>query len=77
MDIRDIVTLDNGNTYIICSKVIYENKNYYYLVNINNSENLMFCYEDKNELVELNNKELVTKLIPLFYNASKNLLPNE
>ena len=75
MDIRDIVTLDNNNDYIISSKVNYKDITYYYLVNINNPQDLMFCYKKDDELIELNNKELVTELIPLFYEEAKNLLP--
>ena len=37
----------------------------------------MFCYEGKEDLVELKDKELTTKLLPLFYEASKDLLPNQ
>lgn len=74
IDIKDIITLDDKNEYVVVSKVNYENKNYYYLVDMNKHENIMFCYEDNEELVELNNKELTTKLIPLFLESSKNVL---
>ena len=73
-DIKDIVTLDDDNEYVVASKTIYNDRMYYYLVDINKPENLMFCYEDNGELVESNNKEVNTELLPLFYNASKNIL---
>jgi len=74
IDIKDVVTLDDDNEYAVASKVNYEGKNYYYLVDINNVTNIMFCYEDKDELVELEDKELTTNLLPLFLEASKDLI---
>ena len=66
-DIRDILTLDDHNDYVIVSKVNYENKFYYYLVDIHNPENLKFCCEDNDKLVEVTDKKLNTKLLALFY----------
>ena len=67
MDIRDVITLSDDNKYVIASKINYLNINYYYLADINNPSNLMFCYEDKDELVEVTDKNLITQLLPLFY----------
>lgn len=67
IDMKDTITLDDKNQYVVASKINYENKIYYYLVDIHNHANLKFCYEDKDELVELNDKELTTKLLPLFF----------
>ena len=74
INIKDSLILDDDNEYVVVSKVNYENKIYYYLVDMNKHENIMFCYEDSEELVELNNKELTTKLMPLFLESSKNVL---
>jgi hypothetical protein len=46
-------------------------KNHYYLLDQNNPEEPKFCFEDENELVEIDDKELIAKLIPLFIEASK------
>lgn len=73
INIKDVVTLNDDNEYVVASKTNYEGKTYYYLVDINKPENLMFCYEDTNELVESIDKELNTKLLPLFYEASKHI----
>ena len=75
IDIKDRITLDDDCEYVVVSKVNYENKIYYYIIDINNNTNLKFCYEDKDELVELNDKELTTKLLPLFFDKVKNELP--
>ena len=74
IEIGDVVTLDDNNEYVVASKVNYEKKVYYYLIDINNNKNLMFCYEDNGELVESNNKEINTELLPLFYNTSKGII---
>lgn len=66
IDIKDVLTLDDKNDYVVISKTIYENKTYYYLVDNNNNSNLKFCYEENDSLVELEDKELTTKLLPLF-----------
>ncbi len=66
--------LDDDNKYVVASKVNYENKFYYYLIDIKQNGNLKFCYEDGEDLVELSDKALVTKLLPLFLEATKSEL---
>lgn len=75
IDIKDIITLDDGKSYVVVSKVSYEGKLYYYIIDKDNMKNIKFLYEDNNELVEFNNKELLTKLLPLFFNEVKDELP--
>lgn len=69
--IKDTLTLDDNNEYVVISKTNYDNRNYYYLLDKNNNDNMKFCYEDNEELVELDDKELATKLLPLFLEAAK------
>ena len=71
INIKDTLTLDDNNEYVVISKTNYENKNYYYLLDKNNKENFKFCYEDNDELVEVDDKELATKLLPLFVEVAK------
>ena len=66
IDIKDTLILDDKNEYVVVSKIKVKDKYYYYLVDIKNNENLKFCYQNDEELVELNDKELTTKLLPLF-----------
>lgn len=73
IDIRDILALDDNNEYVVVSKISYEDKIYYYLVDKNKNENIKFCYEKEDNLVELNDKVLVTKLLPLFLDAAKSI----
>ncbi len=71
INIKDTLTLDDNNEYVVISKINYESKNYYYLLDKNNKENFKFCYEDKEELVEVDDKQLATKLLPLFVEVAK------
>lgn len=70
----DSLILDDDNEYIVVSKVHYNQQNHYCLVDKNNADNLKFCYEDGDELVEANNKELNTILLPLFLEEGKKAL---
>ncbi len=74
IDIKDLITLDGINRYVVASKVLYENINYYYLININNNKDILFCYEDINELVEIEDNDLIQRLIPLFFQNTRNIL---
>ncbi len=71
INIKDTLTLDDNNEYVVISKINYESKNYYYLLDKNNEENFKFCYEDNEELVEIEDKKLNTKLLPLFVEVAK------
>ena len=76
INIKDTLTLDDNNEYVVVSKINYENKNYYYLLDKNNEENVKFCYEDNEELVEIDDKELTTKLLPLFVKVAQKEVNN-
>ena len=71
INIKDTLTLDDNNKYVVVSKLNYENKNYYYLLDKNNYSNFKFCYEDNDELVEINDNNLITKLLPLFVEVAQ------
>ncbi len=76
IDIKDVVTLSDNIRYVVASKTNYENNIYYYLTEIENLSNIKFLVENKerNSLVEVENKELIQKLLPLFVNESKEKL---
>lgn len=71
INIKDALTLDDNNEYVVISKINYEGKNYYYLLDKNDKENFKFCYEADEELVEIEDKELNTKLLPLFVEVAQ------
>ena len=74
--IKDVVTLSDDIRYAVVSKVNYENNVYYYLAEINNVTNIKFLVENKerNSLVEVEDKELIQKLLPLFVNKTNGKL---
>ena len=71
INIKDTLKLDDENEYVVINKVYYNNKNYYYLLDKKNYSNTLFCYEENDELVEINDKELTTKLLPLFVEVAQ------
>ncbi len=74
INIKDVLTLDDDNEYVVVSKVNYNGLIYYYLLDKNDNSNIKFCYEDSvnEELVEIDDKVLITKLLPLFLKESLN-----
>ncbi len=72
---QDIITLNDNNKYVVASKVEYDEATYLYLVDINNNTNIKFVEIEKNNyLSELDgsiDRDLIKKLIPLFYRSSK------
>lgn len=80
IDIKDVITLSDGNKYGVVSKTILDGKTYYYLVDVNHHKNLKFCYEKNSgsefKLVEVEDKALIQKLIPLLANEIKGELAN-
>lgn len=74
IDIKDILKLDDNNEYVVVGKVNYENKYYYYLIDMEDPDNLMFCYEDNGDLVEVKDKKLTAKLLPLFLEKSNDII---
>lgn len=78
MNVKDLLTLSDNNEYVIVSKAIYEDKPYLYLVDINNSENIKFGLERQDSvgyiIDEIEDVVLIQTLLPLFYEASKNMI---
>lgn len=73
ISIRDKITLNDDNEYVVVSKINYLNQIYYYLIDINNNENIIFCYENtiNNSLVESTDKNLNKILLSLFLEVTK------
>lgn len=74
IDYGDVLTLDDDNKYAVAAKANYENKEYLYLVDINNPTNMKFTVINGNMLTELEPKldyELITLLIPRFVDSTK------
>lgn len=67
IQIKDVVTLSDQNEYLVVSKVDHEYRSYYYLVDINDNSNVLFLYENGEKLTEVEEPELVSRLLPMFY----------
>ncbi len=63
MDIKDILTLSDGNEYIIASKVNHDYKIYLCLVDIKDNKNVKFCYLDNDEVVIVKKENLSDVLV--------------
>ena len=79
MDIRyqDIIKLSDKKEYLVVSKVNFQDKDYIYLVDINDNTNMKFASIEKGFIAELNikkDKELIEFLIPLFYNNNGQII---
>lgn len=78
IEIKDTLNLSDGNEYVVCSKVNYEEKKYLYLIDINNYKNVKFCEEvrstEADKVVNVEDAELIKTLIPMFYEASKGII---
>ena len=63
MKISDIITLSDQNKYVVASIVNHNNKTYLCLVDINNNQNIKYCYLDKDEVVIINKESLSSILL--------------
>jgi len=79
VNIKDTITLSDDNSYVVTSKANYQNGIYYYLVDIDNMENIKFCIENiKNtSLIEVDDKDLIKQLLPLFIEATSKSITKE
>lgn len=71
INIKDSLILDDDNEYVVVSKVNYETKEYYYILDKYNSSNYKFCYLENEELVEVEDEELIKILLPMLLNSAK------
>ena len=78
INITNVLALDDNKDYVVVSKANYENKEYFYLAEVGNPKNVIFCYRNDNELTELKDNNLINKLLPIFVeNTSKIITVDE
>lgn len=65
LNLRDIIKIKDDD-FIVIGKINYEDKEYYYLANTNKNDEFKYCTLDDEYLIELNDINLIQKLIPLF-----------
>ena len=69
IEIGEYLTLTDGIEYIVASKADYNNKTYYSLMDIKNSENIRICTRDNEKLVFINNVDI--EILKKLYEESK------
>lgn len=74
MNIKDILTLSDGNKYVIASKVSHDYKIYLCLVDINNNDNVKLCYLDNDEVVLVKKEDLSESLKLKLFNKMLNVI---
>ena len=72
MDIKDVLMLSDGNKYVIASKIEYEYKIYLYLVDIEDSQNTQIGYLENDEIIIVEDKNIIRKLLPLLMKDVRN-----
>jgi len=79
VNIKDTLTLSDGNSYVVVSKAIHKDNIYYYLIDNANNENVKFCVENSMNfsLVEIEDKKLIYTLLPLFLKSSAKAITKE
>ena len=81
IEIKDIIKLADNQSYVVCSKTDYQGIIYFYLIDIENSENIKFVQEkqkdNKTVVIEVEDKDLLQTLLPLFYENAKHILDEQ
>lgn len=71
IEIKDTLTLDDDKSYVVVSKVNYQNNTYLYLIEAENNDDVKILkLEANNKLTEFDNPELIKELLPLFLKES-------
>ena len=78
IEIKDIITLADMRSYVVCSITEYQGIKYLYLMDLENNENIKFCKETQKDgktiVFEVEDTDLLQTLLPLFYEAGKHIL---
>ena len=67
----NIITLSDNNEYVVAGTANYNNKEYLYLIDINNNRNIKFAELNNNQVIVLKDNKLIKELIPLFLDSTK------
>ena len=68
------MTLSDDNEYQVISKTNYEGLVYYYLVDMNDISNIKFLYENGDKLTEVDDPDLINRLLPRLLEEIKNVI---
>ena len=74
IEVKDIITLNGKDKYIVSGKTIYQNETYYLLTGIPNFKDIKICVEVKDNeqiiLEKVTEPELLDKVLPLFISSN-------
>lgn len=74
IEIKDVISLNDNSEYVVAG-IASKEKKYYYLVDINNIENIKFCEETLNNTLKIvEDENLLQSLIPLFAESGKSII---
>ena len=81
IEIKDIIKLADNNSYVVCSRTEFQGITYFYLIDLENNENIKFVQEkqkdNKTVVIEVEDKDLLQTLLPLFYENAKHILDEQ
>lgn len=67
-----VITMENGDKYIVIYQVDYESNTYLYLVNRDRNADTMFVQIKDNRVSDIDPKLFKEKIFPLFINELQN-----
>ena len=76
IEIKDILTLDDNNEYIVVSKTLHNGGEYFFLTDLNQNNEfkiLKLNYESE-KLFIVTDERLVEKLMPLFFEETTKII---
>lgn len=78
IDVKDTISLSDGNEYAVVSKINYEGFTYFALVDMESNTNIKIVKEIEHEgnlsVEEITKNEILEKIIPLLFEESKKLV---
>ena len=81
IEIKDIIKLADNNSYVVCSRTEFQGITYFYLIDLENNENIKFVQEvqrdNKTVVIEVEDKDLLQTLLPLFYENAKHIIEEQ
>ena len=61
-----ILTLSDNKEYVVLKDITVNGKEYMYLGDIENPNIIKYCIREKDELIEIIDKEIINKMIELY-----------
>ncbi len=77
IDVLDTLLLSDNKEYVVTGKINYNSIDYYYLIEKEEKQEVKFCYQRENKMVEVDDENLIRNLIALFCEDLKNKIENE